>query len=213
MWSVSCRTRHIGFYWTQWCLSLKRVRTTSCWTWVSCFAWIHDSRMSDFTDSTTESLMHCTLSLTVLKCVPCQRVSFNSTTASFPWGHDPCALVCKIRSSSDRCWTSLSVSLSLSNHIRTIDILPFLHSSRKEDHIKEISFSTVVFFHSSYSIKSLTSFKKTVKVRVLSGHITPSEFIETQNHVWSISSMTSDKERLFISHTILICVLLISRLL
>jgi len=32
---------------------------------VAWFAWLHDSRMNDITDSTTESLMHCTLSLTV----------------------------------------------------------------------------------------------------------------------------------------------------
>ena len=58
--------------------------------------------------------MHCTLSLTVCKCTPCQRASFNSTTDSFSWGHDPYTLACKARPSSDRCWTSLSVSLSLS---------------------------------------------------------------------------------------------------
>ena len=70
--------------------------------------------MSDVTDSTTESLMHCTLSLTLCKCTPCQRASFNSTTDSFSCGYDPCTLACKARPSSDRCWTSLSVSLSLS---------------------------------------------------------------------------------------------------
>ena len=58
--------------------------------------------------------MHCTLSLTVCKCTPCQRASFNSTTDSFSWGHDPYTLACKARPSSDRCWTSLSVSMSLS---------------------------------------------------------------------------------------------------
>ena len=52
------------------------------------FACLRDSRMSDITDSTTVSLMHCTLSLTVCKCTPCQRASFNSTTDSFSWGHD-----------------------------------------------------------------------------------------------------------------------------
>ena len=52
------------------------------------FACLHDSRMSDRTDSTTVSLMHCTLSFTVCKCTPCQRASFNSTTDSFSWGHD-----------------------------------------------------------------------------------------------------------------------------
>ena len=70
--------------------------------------------MSDITDSTTESLMHCTLSLTVCKCTPCERASFNSTTDSFSCGRDPYTLACKARPSSDRCWTSLSVSLSLS---------------------------------------------------------------------------------------------------
>ena len=70
--------------------------------------------MSDITDSTAESLMHCTLSLTVCKCTLFQRASFNSTTDSFSWGHDPYTLACKARPSSDRCWTSLSVSLSLS---------------------------------------------------------------------------------------------------
>ena len=64
--------------------------------------------------STSESLMHCTLSLTVCKCTLCQRASFNSTTDSFSWGHDPYTLACKARPSSDRCWTSLSVSVSLS---------------------------------------------------------------------------------------------------
>ena len=53
--------------------------------------------------------MHCTLSLTVCMCTPCQRASFNSTTDSFSWGH-----ACKARPSFDRCGTSLSVSLSLS---------------------------------------------------------------------------------------------------
>ena len=63
--------------------------------------------------SSSQDLMHCTLSLTVCKCTPCQRASFNSTTDSFSWGHDPYTLACKARPSSDRCWTSLSVSLSL----------------------------------------------------------------------------------------------------
>merc|ERR1712136_318086 len=75
------------------------------------FACLHESRMSDITDSTTVSLMLCTLSLTVCKCTPCHRASFNSTTDSFSWGHDPYTLACKARPSSDRCWTSLSVSL------------------------------------------------------------------------------------------------------
>ena len=47
-------------------------------------------------------------------CTPCQRASFNSTTDSFSWGHDPYALACKARPSFDRCGTSLTVSLSLS---------------------------------------------------------------------------------------------------
>ena len=69
---------------------------------------------SFFILSPSQDLMHCTLSLTVCKCTPCQRASFNSTTDSFSWGHDPYTLACKARPSSDRCWTSLSVSLSLS---------------------------------------------------------------------------------------------------
>ena len=77
-------------------------------------ACLHDSRMSDITDSTTVSLMHCALSLTVCKCTPCQRASFNSTTDSFSWGHDPYTLACKARPSFDGCGTSLSVSLSMS---------------------------------------------------------------------------------------------------
>ena len=68
--------------------------------------------------------MHCTLSLTVCKCTPCQRASFNSTTDSFSWGHDPYTLACKARPSSDRCWTSLSVSLSLSLSLSLSDPLP-----------------------------------------------------------------------------------------
>ena len=47
-------------------------------------------------------------------CTPCQRASFNSTTDSFSWGHDPYTLACKARPSFDRCGTSLSLSLSLS---------------------------------------------------------------------------------------------------
>ena len=38
-----------------------------------------------------------------------QRASFNSTTDSFPWCHDPYTLACKARPSFDRCGTSLSV--------------------------------------------------------------------------------------------------------
>ena len=82
--------------------------------------YLHNSRMSDITDSTTVSLMHCTLSLTVCKCTPCQRASFNSTTDSFSWGHDPYTLACKARPSPDRCWTSLSVSLSLSLSLQAL---------------------------------------------------------------------------------------------
>ena len=58
--------------------------------------------------SSSQDSMHCTLSLTVCKCTPCQRASCNSTTDSFSWGHDPCTLACKARPSFDRCWTSLS---------------------------------------------------------------------------------------------------------
>ena len=64
--------------------------------------------------SSSQDSMHCTLSLTVCKCTPCQRASFNSTTDSFSWCHDPYTLACKARPSFDRCWTFLSVSLSLS---------------------------------------------------------------------------------------------------
>ena len=64
--------------------------------------------------SSSQDSMHCTLSLTVGLCTPCQRASFNSTTDSFSWGHDPYTLACKARPSFDRCGTSLSVSLSLS---------------------------------------------------------------------------------------------------
>ena len=45
---------------------------------------------------------------------PCQRASFTCKTDSFLWGHGPDTLACKARPSFDRCGTSLSVSLSLS---------------------------------------------------------------------------------------------------
>ena len=64
----------------------------------------------------SQDWMQWTLSLTVCMCTPCQRASFNSTTDSFSWGHDPYTLAGKARPSFDRCWTSLSVSLSLSQH-------------------------------------------------------------------------------------------------
>ena len=64
--------------------------------------------------SSSQDKMHCQLSFTVCICTPCQRASFNSTTDSFSWGHDPYTLACKARPSFDRCGTSLSVSLSLS---------------------------------------------------------------------------------------------------
>ena len=67
--------------------------------------------------SSSQDSMHCALSLTVCKCTPCQRASFNSTTDSLSWGHDPYTLACKGRPSFNRCWTSLSVSLSLSSPI------------------------------------------------------------------------------------------------
>ena len=70
--------------------------------------------------SSSQDSMHCTLSLTVCKCRPCQRASFNGTTDSFSWGHDPYTLACKARPSFDRCWTSLGVSLSLSQFFRAI---------------------------------------------------------------------------------------------
>ena len=59
--------------------------------------------------SSCQDKMHGTLSLTVCTCTPCQRVSFNSTTDSFSFGHDPYTLACKARPSFDRCGTSLSV--------------------------------------------------------------------------------------------------------
>ena len=64
--------------------------------------------------SPSQDKMHCTLSLTVCTCTPCQRASFHRTTDSFSWGHDPYTLAFKPRPSFDRCGTSLSVSLSLS---------------------------------------------------------------------------------------------------
>ena len=64
--------------------------------------------------SSPQDLMHCTLSLTVSTCTPCQWASFISKTDSFSWGHDPYILACKARPSFDGCRTSLSVSLSLS---------------------------------------------------------------------------------------------------
>ena len=68
--------------------------------------------------SSSQDKMYCQLSLTVCICTPCQRASFNSTTDSFSWGHDPYTLACKARPSFDRCGTSLSVSLSLSPRCR-----------------------------------------------------------------------------------------------
>ena len=41
------------------------------------------------------------LSLTVCICTTCQRASFNSTTDSFSWGHDPYTLACKGLHSTD----------------------------------------------------------------------------------------------------------------
>ena len=61
--------------------------------------------------------MHCTLSLTVCMCTPCQRASFNSTTDSSSWGHDPYTLACKARPSFDRCWNSLSVFIVKFGHL------------------------------------------------------------------------------------------------
>ena len=110
------------------------------------FACLHDSRMSDITDSTLgdvapnprilvfgfvgiqhsislcdisclffsslsspQDKMHCQLSLTVGLCNLAKRASFNSTTDSFSWGHDPFTLACKARPSFDGCGTFLSV--------------------------------------------------------------------------------------------------------
>ena len=61
--------------------------------------------------SSSQDKMHCALSLTVCTGAPCQRASFNSTTDSFSWVHDPYTLACKARPSFDRCGTSLSVPL------------------------------------------------------------------------------------------------------
>ena len=43
--------------------------------------------------------MYCTLSLTVVSAHLANRASFNSTTDSFSWGHDPCTRACKARPS------------------------------------------------------------------------------------------------------------------
>ena len=53
--------------------------------------------------SSSQDKMHCQLSITVCTCTTCQRASFNSTTDSFLWGHDPYTLACKARPSFDRC--------------------------------------------------------------------------------------------------------------
>ena len=58
--------------------------------------------------SSSQDKMHCQLSITVCTCTTCQRASFNSTTDSFSWGHDPYTLACKARPSFDRCGTSLN---------------------------------------------------------------------------------------------------------
>ena len=76
--------------------------------------------------SSSQDKMHCQLSLTVCICTPCQRASFNSTTDSFSWGHDPYTLACKARPSFDRCGTSLSVSLSLSLSLSPYTSFQFL---------------------------------------------------------------------------------------
>ena len=79
--------------------------------------------------SSSQDKMHCQLSLTVCTCTSCQRASFNSTTDSFSWSHDPYTLACKARPSFDRCGTSLSVSLSLSLSLsrRTSHFVCLLH--------------------------------------------------------------------------------------
>ena len=61
--------------------------------------------------SSSQDMMHCQLSSTVYTCTTCHRASFNSTTDSFLWGHDPYTLACKARPSFDRCGTSLSVTV------------------------------------------------------------------------------------------------------
>ena len=65
--------------------------------------------------SLSHDLMHCTLSITVGLCTPCQKSKLHQHNRFFfSWGHDPYTLACKARPSFDGCWTSLSVSLSLS---------------------------------------------------------------------------------------------------
>ena len=71
--------------------------------------------------SSSQDSVHCTLSVTVCMCTPCQRASSTSKTDSFLWGHGPDTLACKARPSFDGCGTSLSVSLSLSLQRRDLD--------------------------------------------------------------------------------------------
>ena len=64
--------------------------------------------------SSSQDSVHCTLSVTVCMCTPCQRARSTCKTDSFLWCHGPDTLACKARPSFDRCGTPLSVSLSLS---------------------------------------------------------------------------------------------------
>ena len=69
---------------------------------------------SFFILSPSQDLMHCTLSLTVGLCTPCQKSKLHQHNRFFILrGHDPYTLACKARPSFDGCRTSLSVSLSL----------------------------------------------------------------------------------------------------
>ena len=64
--------------------------------------------------SSSQDSMHCTLSITVCLCTPCQKSKLHQHNRFFLRGHDPYTLACKARPSFDGCRTSLSVSLSLS---------------------------------------------------------------------------------------------------
>ena len=67
---------------------------------------------SFFILSPSQDLMHCTLSITVGLCTPCQKSKLHQHNRFFLRGHDPYTLACKARPSFDGCRTSLSVSLS-----------------------------------------------------------------------------------------------------
>ena len=93
-----------------------------------------------FSLSTWVHLKTCCIAicpLTVCVCTPCQRASSINKIDSFLWGHGLDTLACKTGPSSDRCGTSLSVSLSLD--IETIVHLP-LHVIMKKQTLQSISF-------------------------------------------------------------------------